>query len=48
MVEGELDILPEVASTVEALGQPAEADYSGGPLLVGAAWVEAVPWVHSE
>ena len=46
-VKGESDIPPEVASTVEAFGPPAEADYSGGPLLVGAAWVEVPPWVYS-
>ena len=47
--EGELKIPPEAgASMVEALGGLAEADCSGGPLLVGAAWVEAPLWVHSE
>ena len=46
---GELEILPEAgASMVEALGGPAEADCSGGPLLVGAAQVEAPLWVHSK
>ena len=38
---GESEILPEAeASMVEALGGPAGADCSGGPLLVEAAWVE--------
>ena len=46
---GESEILPEVeASTVEVLGGPAEADCNGGPLLVEAALVEALLWVHSE
>ena len=46
-VKVELDIPPEAASMVEALGPPAEAGYSRGPLLVRVAQVEALPWVHS-
>ena len=46
---GESEILPEAeASTVEVLGGLAEVDCSGGPLLVEAAWVEALLQVHSE
>ena len=49
MGEGESEILPEAeASTVEALGGLAEADCSGGCLLVEAARVEVPLWVHSE
>ena len=49
MDRGESEIPPEVgAPMVEVLGGPAEVDCSGGPLLVGAAWVEAPLRVHSE